>query len=79
MKFPPSADTKMPDNYKLLRRLEWTQIKLKGIVSGPDREVWDWMGQSLSHSWSYRNNIADGRTYYFEDEKDAIMFSLRWL
>ena len=76
-KYPPNT-YKMPMNYRVLRKLEWHRISMQRNTTN-DWEVWEWLGQHSTNQWSYRDNITGLRNYYFEDEQDAMFFSLRWI
>ena len=76
MKYPPNT-YKMPENYRVLRRLEWIKVPMPRNATN-DSEVWGWLGDNSQHHWSYRDNIAFIRMYYFEDKQDAEWFTLRW-
>ena len=75
MKYPPDL-YKMPENYRVLRSLDWVRVPLTRIYN--DSIVWGWLGENAQHHWSYRDNIEGARNYYFESKQDAEWFVLRW-
>jgi predicted alternative tryptophan synthase beta-subunit len=49
----------------------WTQVMLKQYINVPQ----EWLDENLSGRHSFK---CFGYYWYFENEKDATMFSLKW-
>ncbi len=43
--------------------------------------TWDWCKETFGHpreaGWSY-DDVKGHRTFYFENEADAVLFALKW-
>lgn len=65
-------------NYCERRRLEWIRVHVKGPISKYEDSISNWCFKHITGHWSARARINEAADYYFEYEKDATMFALRW-
>ena len=61
--------------FSILKELGWTQVDLPRLVDNIHAlDIIYWLEDNIKNK--YRQH---GRCYIFEEERDAILFSLRWL
>lgn len=74
------TEASRPNNFRERRRIEWHRVILPSLNH---IDIMDWCGSNLSYCWSSKISVFDIADqivyrYYFEDEKDAMLFILRW-
>ncbi len=62
------------DEIPLLPILNWCEEHFKNNSS-------PWDSYNPDGVWGHINNLSSskGRTFYFKNEKDAVLFALRWI
>lgn len=41
-------------------------------------EIFQWCGENVTGKWTYQNPFYGGTVFFFTNDKEAVMFKLRW-
>lgn len=67
----------LPTNYSERRLVEWTKVTLKNKPIN-QQDIYDWLGANAKSKWNCRHTLEATTNFYFEDDKDSMLFVLRW-